>query len=332
MAAFWNAHSDEPAEEVIELRRLGPGALDALLEEEVRSWRERLHWDFRPSAELVQRYVAMRALDGLALFVGAEVAGYVYWVQEDRKALLGDLYVRAHARNDVRENLLLSGALARLTAGPHFTSSWIRRVEAQLMGASIRAAGALPDGPRPAGFRRLFMLAPLEGWRELPRLPLVEGLQAEHFGPRWMDEAAALVARVYAGHVDSEINDQYRTVTGAGRFLQNVVQYPGCGIFRHDCSFVALDETRRVQGLCLASQVSPESGHIAQICVDRSLHGRGAGYELLRCSMAAMAGCGLSEVSLTVTERNAQALALYRRTGFRTIHEFDALVWDGLSR
>ena len=40
-----------------------------------------------------------------------------------------------------------------------------------------------------------------------------------------------LIAAAYKGHVDATINDQYGSVTGARRFIHNIVQYPGCGRF-----------------------------------------------------------------------------------------------------
>ena len=43
--------------------------------------------------------------------------------------------------------------------------------------------------------------------------------------------AAGVISLAYADHIDSQINDQYRTVAGARRFIYNIVQFPGCGIF-----------------------------------------------------------------------------------------------------
>ena len=48
---------------------------------------------------------------------------------------------------------------------------------------------------------------------------------------RWTEQdyqpAAALITTAYRGHVDSEINDQYRTLSGSLRFLNNIVRFPG---------------------------------------------------------------------------------------------------------
>ena len=50
-----------------------------------------------------------------------------------------------------------------------------------------------------------------------------------------MDEdyqpAAAVIAAAYRGHIDSDINDQYRSLNGSLRFLNNIVRFPGCGVF-----------------------------------------------------------------------------------------------------
>ena len=75
------------------------------------AWRDELEWDFEKSADLVRRFVDMRALNGSALVEDGEIAGYMYYVLEEDKGLIGDLYVRARVRTAERENLLLEAAL-----------------------------------------------------------------------------------------------------------------------------------------------------------------------------------------------------------------------------
>jgi ribosomal protein S18 acetylase RimI-like enzyme len=152
----------------------------------------------------------------------------------------------------------------------------------------------------------------------------------ERWASRWMDPAAELISRAYEGHVDGEINDQYHSAAGAKRFLQNIVQYPGCGQFSGRSSWVALDARDRVVGLSLASRVSRESGHITQLCVEKALHGSGLGSELLRRSLRSLGEEGAEQVSLTVTAANRRAIRLYERFGFRATYHFEALVWEAL--
>jgi ribosomal protein S18 acetylase RimI-like enzyme len=186
------------------------------------------------------------------------------------------------------------------------------------------------NGQQPLEFPRVFMLAPLEQrarWRAV-----TFGSEARFlgWGPVWMESTAELVAAVYQGHVDSLINDQYRSAAGAGRFLRNIVHFPGCGVFQHEASLVALDPEGDLVGCVLATRVAPETGHIAQLCVAPAWQRRGLGYELLRRAMLALAAAGCGEVSLTVTESNELALRLYRHMGFHAIHRFKAFIWDKL--
>ena len=130
--------------------------------------------------------------------------------------------------------------------------------------------------------------------------------------------------------MDSRINDQYRTVTGARRFLFNIVQYPGCGAFFRPASVAAFDaDSGRVAGICLASIVAPACGHITQVCVMPWARGCGVGYEMLRQTLAALRLEGCGHASLTVTASNSDAVALYERIGFRTVRRFSAYVWEG---
>ena len=308
-----------------DLRTIDGGALRDLLKSATGRWRRLVRWDFSHSAALIAHYVDMQALDGYALVQGGEMVGYTYWVVEEHKGLLGDLFLLDGWRTPANENLLLSAALGQLRRSP-----WIQRVEAQLMQVAARGAQVLPGGLRPRLFPRCFMLAPAGPVAALRPIQPGPDLRIEAWSPRWMDESAELIASVYAGHVDSEINDQYHSVRGARRFLQNIVQYPGCGQFSPDCSLLAIDRSGRPCGLLLASRVADDVGHVAQLCVEREHQGTGVAYELLRRSIVALHNQGAAEVSLTVTASNARALRLYERFGFRTIYRFEAMVWASL--
>jgi ribosomal protein S18 acetylase RimI-like enzyme len=142
--------------------------------------------------------------------------------------------------------------------------------------------------------------------------------------------AAAVITAAYRGHVDSEINDQYRTLTGSLRFLNNIVRFPGCGTFDPGASFVVLDRgTRTLIGLILCSLVRPDVGHITQVCVLPEYRSAGLGEAMLAASTRNLRGRGFRFISLTVTEANDRAIALYKRIGFESTRVFDAFVWEG---
>jgi ribosomal protein S18 acetylase RimI-like enzyme len=310
--------------EIVDLRRLAARDLGGLLDEEIESWRSELEWDFEKSAELVRRFVDLRALNGYALVEGGEVTGYMYYVLEEAKGLIGDVYVKRDHRDAEREGRLLGAALEMVTA-----TRGIHRIESQLLMMRHARPETLPRADSLSVFERNFMRIDLRGAslaEARPRRPMY----IEKWSDYYHDPAAQLIAQAYAGHIDSRINDQYRSANGARRFLYNIVQYPGCGVFYRPGSFAAFDAlTGKLIGISLASIVAPECGHITQICVAPSVRGTGIGYALLRQSLATFQAAGCGSASLTVTASNEDAVALYRRVGFDVRRRFSAYVWEG---
>jgi ribosomal protein S18 acetylase RimI-like enzyme len=170
---------------------------------------------------------------------------------------------------------------------------------------------------------------------DLRRSPLHEGhvrrpIYIERWNDHYTEAAAHLIAAAYDGHIDSRINDQYRSAGGARRFLYNIVQYPGCGAFYRPASFAAFESaTGQMCGVSLASMVATDCGHITQICVSPSVRGKGVGHALLRQSLTTLRDHGCRSGSLTVTASNEEAVQLYERVGFFTVRRFSAYVWEG---
>ncbi len=310
--------------QILDLHDIRAGQLDAVLQEEIRTWQQQLNWDFRSSADLVRRFVDAQALNGFALDISGRLAGYCYFVAEDYKGLIGDLYLQEEFRTIEYENQLLGAALDSLKRYP-----LVRRVESQVMLLRSAHRRPAPEGSSLKVHDRNFMLVDLAGVHSLlpvaPRCKIV----LENWSERRQEEAAQLIAASYSGHIDSEINDQYRSAAGARRFLFNIVQYPGCGNFFPSASWVAADaKTGRLCGISLCSLVAPDIGHITQICVSPDAKGSRVGYHMLRQTLLGLADHGCHKVSLTVTAGNRDAIALYERTGFSIARKFPAYVWE----
>jgi ribosomal protein S18 acetylase RimI-like enzyme len=318
------ALSDAYAPEVVDLRDLRAEDLEPVLIEEGFTWRSLLSWDFTPSAELVRRFVNIQALNGYALMVGRRIVGYGYYVCEDRKALLGDLYVLRDFSSAENEDRLLAAMLKVLLNTPY-----LQRVEAQLLMLRTAFDRALPFGKFARVQPRVFMLADLGSLADLRESPAAALYSFTTWTEARHDESARLIACAYDGHIDSTINDQYRSYAGAKRFLTNIVQYPGCGSFFEGASFTAEDATGKIVGLSLGSLIAPEVGHITQICVAPELQGRTIGYELMRRSLLAFSEVGCEKTSLTVTASNTGAIRLYQGMGFRALRRFGSFVWEG---
>src|SRR5262249_17953386 len=235
--------------------------LEPLLEEEARHWRDDLHWDYRGALDLIKRFLDAHALAGCVAFENGVAAGYCFYVLEEQKGLIGGLYVSSkHAKSNIGSRLL-EEMLFHMRALPHLIC-----VEAQLMPFS----GPYDPTLRQQGFRlytRQFMLLNLtEGVAAVPAAPA--GMRLSRWTDRYFEPCAKLIYLAYANHIDGEINDQYRSRSGALRFLKNIILLPGCGQFVTGASFVLRQPgSDELVAAVLTSEVSPGVGHTTQICV-----------------------------------------------------------------
>ncbi len=266
----------------------------------------------------------MRALSGFALVDRGEVAGYGYSVVEESKGLIGDLYVRSAWRNCETEVRLFRALLDALIATPN-----LRRIESQLMLIEPAVAKALQKERFIRIHERILMTIDNAPPPSRSAAAVGRRFRFEPWASHHHDAAAGVIALAYSRHIDSQINDQYRSLAGAQRFIHNIVQFPGCGTFFKPGSLVAFDrETGWLAGLILVSFVGDEVGHITQVCVTPHVKGTGLGYELLCQAIGALRLHGAERVSLTVTSANTEAIRLYERCGFRELRRFFAYVWE----
>ena len=310
--------------EILDLRHFGAAALRPLLTEQAVAWNRRLVWDYTRSVNLLLEYIDGRSLTGYVAMRSGRVAGYAFGVCEATKAVLGDVY--AFGEGERPENpiceLLLEHLLETLQATPG-----IERIESQLLLFPDNALQRPFASRGMRAFPRLFMLCelPLPGVTE-PGLP---DARPESWSPEMYVPAAALIHEAYAGHMDSDINDQYRSLVGAKRFLHNIVHFPGCGIFDSGHSWVIRDgRSGEMRAVILCSRVRDDAAHITQLCVRPADRGRRLGSLLLTHCLRELGRNGIRKVSLTVTEANEGARRLYERNSFRTLHRFEAWVWD----
>jgi ribosomal protein S18 acetylase RimI-like enzyme len=326
MAALANSMGQNAGQrEIVDLRRVAVRDLEPLLADEIEEWRRDLAWDFEPSAALVRRYAGAGSLGGAALMVDGQVAGYGYAVLEEPRGIIGDVYLRPHLRDAGAESELFRSLLDALAATPR-----VSRMESQLMLLTGETAELIRSAGRPVQtFARRLMIREGESPVASGAAPPEGRFRFDEWEDSFLHLAGSIIATSYKGQTDSEINSQYRSPAGARRFLSNIVEFPGCGTFHAPGSFIAFDRhSREPVGMVLASFVAEEVGHISQLCVLPEMRGAGLGRELLRRSDEALRRHGARVVSLTVTESNTGAIALYERTGFRKVRGFFAYTWE----
>ncbi len=313
--------------EILDLRHFSSVDLRPLLEEEIQLWARLLSWDYSASAEMILRYVDAKILPGYAAVDRGRIFGYAFFVYEGSKGVIGDLFVAGGQSmdnpNEV-ETKLLTHVIETLQQSPG-----IHRIEAQLL---VHEAGAVARPFVEQGFQRharLFMVLPL-GDPAKREAHLDEEIEIRRWSEQDYQAAASVITTSYRGHVDSEINDQYRTLSGSLRFLNNIVRFPGCGTFDPDASFVAVHKhARTLVGLILCSRVRHDVGHVTQVCVLPDYRRHGTGESLMAATMANLRQRNFSMLSLTVTEANDRAVELYKHLGFETKRVFDAFMWEG---
>jgi len=320
--------------EVLDIRHYSGRQLRALLEQESIAWERRLHWDYRSSTELLLQYLDSRILPGFVALDDGKVCGFTFCVYEGQKAVVGDAYAIASSANTPIEisRLLLVHLLEVLLSTPN-----ISRVESQLL---LFDAGTTNTVFMENGFSiytRLFMECDIRSASTVDQLlrssnepqPLMGGLQIRQWSNVYYQASAELIHDCYVGHIDAQINDQYRSLHGSLRFLHNIVRFPGCGIFEESASWLLIDAySGQIGGIVLCSRVAPRVAHITQLCIAPKSRNRGLARALLLHAMRHLKSSGFVAITLTVTEANEEAVRLYERIGFATCHKFDAMVLD----
>ncbi len=313
--------------EILDLRHFSSVDLRPLLEDETRAWSAMLSWDYNGSAEMILRYVDAKILPGYAAIERGRIFGYSFFVYEGSKGVVGDLFVANGGRLPNAREVevkLLTHVIETLQQSPG-----IHRIEAQLL---AHEAGSVARPFLDQGFQRhprLFMVLNLRGGSS-PKQLTHPDIEIRHWTEVDYQPAAAIITAAYRGHVDAQINDQYHTLAGSLRFLNNIVRFPGCGVFDAESSFAAMDrKAKNLIGLILCSRVRGDVGHVTQICVLPEFRGRGIGQLLMAATTQNLIKRGFTMLSLTVTEANSGAVALYHRLGFESKRIFDAFVWEG---
>jgi ribosomal protein S18 acetylase RimI-like enzyme len=308
--------------QIVDLRQVPSRTLEPLFQQEIRQWRDELHWDYRPSVELIRKFIDSRALGGYVVMENTRPAGYGFYVLEEYKGLIGGLFVSPEFQQAPITQRLVSEMISALQATPRLV-----RVEAQLM-----PFGSELDPAYLSQFFRLhtrqFMLLNLDE-AKLSDRPISSGLRIEQWTDRAFDSAARLIQLAYANHVDGDINDQYRTEAGGMKFLRNIVLLPGCGQFLAEGSFLVRPVSGEPPvGMVLTSTVAEGVGHTTQVCVMPGYQGHGIGRAMMEATIQALRRKKYKALSLTVTSTNTQAVQLYEHLGFRTIKKFAAGVWQ----
>ena len=112
-----------------------------------------------------------------------------------------------------------------------------------------------------------------------------EGIELIPWEKRFNDDAAEMLYQSYRQHVDALINDQYASVMGAMRLVENIFHNQGCGEFLARVSRMAVHRpTQRLAGILTVTSVRARTAHIPQVGVGPSFQGLGVGTALMEAA------------------------------------------------
>src|SRR5258708_38378716 len=116
--------------EILDLRHFTSADLRPLLEEEIAMWGRTLSWDYATSAEMILRYMDAKILPGYAAIERGSIFGYSFFVYEQNKGVIGDLFFCDGGLGPYRHEV--EGRLLRHVIETLQQSPGIHRVQAQL--------------------------------------------------------------------------------------------------------------------------------------------------------------------------------------------------------
>jgi ribosomal protein S18 acetylase RimI-like enzyme len=321
--------------EIIDIRRFEPKEFSILLEAESRAWNDSLRWDFAASTRIINACLRDQRLSGYALVGEGRICGYCFFFYDGEKGIVGDLFVHQELAGLRHERELLEHALETLLGTPG-----LRRIEAQLPHFEREDLEPCFLPRRFRSFLRRFMSLSLEShWRvagtkrrfepTAEKAWVREGIELVSWDKRFNEDTAEMLYQAYRQHVDALINDQYASVMGATRLVENIFHNQGCGDFMSRISRMAVHRpTQKLAGIITVTEVRPRTAHIPQVGVGPSFQGLGVGTALMEAAFRDLAEEGYEQVTLTVTDANAGAVRLYERLGFETFKTFGAFIYN----
>jgi len=305
--------------------------LEALFDEQCREWLALLRWDYTGPSRMIRQVVRQRELVGFAAMCGSRVIGFAYYVVENQRCSIGDIFVTKDWRGAGVDRQMVAAILDELDRGPR-----LRRIESHCVSVDNDGASEWFAARGFERFDRYYMMMELgrtEGDEAKPSSDAHHQSTANDSATEiliraWQEADFAQAARVihqsYRGRTDSRINSQYKSEEGCAELLTILTDHLWCGDFLPHVSRVAVRRgTRRLlAGVLIASRIAPRIGHIGQVSVHHADQGQGLGRRLLSSVLQEFVQYGFNAVTLAVTAINTPALRLYESFGFRCIHSF----------
>ncbi len=336
---------------VVPLEEANIVLLESLFDEQCAEWLALLDWDYTGPSRLIREVARERELTGFAAVSGGRTVGFAFYVIEEDRCSIGDIYVSKPWRGLAIDRRLAEAILDELSRRPR-----LHRIESQCVSIGNDAASDLLEAAAFERFERHYMMVDLASrqWKAQEKKESLCLLQKEIFMAtgqgaitlpetssgrpshsrepsdvsirEWKEDDFAAASRIiyesYRGEPDRSINSQYASEEGCAELLSVLTEHVWCGDFLPRVSRVAVSGKGKKVGVLLASRIADGVGHISQISILPHYHGRGIGRRMICEALSEFGSRRFKRVSLAVTSANANAFHLYQSCGFRTRHRF----------
>ncbi len=305
------------------------GADTAIMSEcydrERRHWQDALGWDTAWTWKTVEQARLACALPGvLALNRFDRVEGWAFYMMEDAILHIGGLVADdATATAALLDIVLRDAKAAAMKAEACFILDRANGLESILAarGFDVERFHYLSlDLGSESGSELGSELGSESGSESGSELGSESGSESES-GPagnpdHWRDgDATAAAALLGASYTPSD-GIHFAPTGDWNRYVSGLVNQCGCGMFDTRVSRVVRGP-RRLDAVVMATMLSAETAHIAQVAVHPASRRRGLASTLVRDVATAAARSGKRRLTLLVGDRNQPARRLYAAMGFQ---------------
>ena len=296
--------------------------LEKVFQQELYSWSRELFWDHGPSIKLIKKYISSQNLSGYAVGnTTGTILGYGYYVIHSPVAYIGNIYVQSEYASPSVYAKLIDTILDKLEE-----SQTIRRIECQISPFNCSIAPIF-KAHRFVVMNRYFLIRELEQLGD--KLNLLSSSSHVRILP-WSDnffyQAANTIYDSYQDSPDYILCHDYQSQEGCIRFLNNLIESPGCGKFNPQNSYLALNTAGEVCGVLITSKIGSQTGMVPQISVKKAYQGKGVGSMLLKTYFQQGRKNSIKRLILSVSELNFRARKFYQHLGFYKLKSFYAFI------
>lgn len=280
-------------------RGVAPDVLAACYRHESEVWASTLGWDSRWTWQTVEQARTTRSLPGVVAFDRfGRISGWTFYLVDRSILHIGGVVADAA---DVTESLVDVVLGAATTAAVGAAACFVLDRAPDL--THVLASRGFEVEP----FRYLAL--------SLDPMQAVAG-EVMEIGEPWRESDAPAAAALLRAAYTPEAARHFAPFGDWERYVTGLIAQAGCGVFDPLTTRV-VREGNTLVAAALMTNVSADTGHLAQLAVHPACRRRGLAARLLRAVCRGASAAGRHRLTLLVGDTNQSARSLYAAAGLR---------------